>query len=891
MVTSFSAVKRKISFIASFLLLFSVILSFPSPSGAAIVRPTDEVVPDPTTIDTTDTSAANPLWGNQDLTYLQGLPEDAYSPDLVQEFQTIPTLFPICDPLIDPYSDPYDGYDLPVNGIIHPPIIHPPYRCFPRPIPIFTRTDLAVTKQADRSAVNVGETVNYTITYHNNGPDFAYAVLLSDQYDSSRMSLNDSSLPAGCFDAGRLGGGGYITCRFFELLQPGQSRSITYSAVASATGSATNTVRVYSFKTIDTNLTNNISSATVNITSGTPTSADLSLTESVNVTNVALGGNVQYTLSYANNGPTSATNVSIFDDYDENVISAISGLTSPCVVETTVSGKRIRCDLGTLTAGQRGTITYTASTAGAQYGLMRNLSSISSNIPDPNTANNNAVVSLQITKPVAPGDIVFNEMMWMGSSAGTTDEWLELRNITPFSVDMSRLVLTQRVSATTEQVLAIIPTGTLLNPYGHYLISSHAAPAKTATSLAVQPDLVEPAFTLNDTNLQLKLYQFNFKLTLPAVSSMMNAGSFPSLVTLDIADDGSGAPLAGSNGAVKASMIRKWNAGDGTLSGSWITAGVDETRGFNAGATDRGTPGIGNFPKLIVSAMPQGGEQVVLQNEYGDMISSFIGFKSGTADGVNFSVGDTDRDSSGEIVATKNNGGNQVVQDLFDGTRLLLNGRDFFSAPNSASGLNVATCDFDKSGFKDYVVLGKKNNGNQVLVYKRNGTFVRSFTAFSKGSGVEVSCGDLDNDKADEIVVGKGSGGTEAVLYKADGTRIRYFTTFSKGSGMNVAVADLEGDGNAEIIIGKKTGGREIVLYRPNGTLIRYFVSGLPGGDGTKVGTIDLDNNGKKEIIAARNSGSNQIYLLKPDGTLIRNFTSSAGSNGLNVGGGDIIIP
>ncbi len=863
------------------LLFFSVFSAFPVRSLAQ-----DRTVPD-------SDLALNPLWGNQDLTYLNELPSDVLSPDLLQEFQTVPLTFPICDPPLEPYVDEYDpGSISPGETFPRPPVIRPPIRCFPSPLPPFVRADLALSKQVDKSAVQVGETVNYTLTYRNNGPDFSYATLILDQYDAVHMTINDDTLPSGCYDIRRSGATGYIACRFFELLQPGQSKTLTYSAVATSVGTAPNTARVYSFKTVDLNLANNVSSVAVTINSGTP-SADLRLTESTNVDTVALGGTLQYTLSYKNNGSSAATNVTIFDDYDEGLLTAINNLTAPCFVETTVSGKRIRCDLGTLNSGQQGIITYTASTAGAASGQGRNLSRISSNIPDPNQSNNTAVTVFRITKPVVPGDLVYSELMWMGSSAGTNDEWLELRNVTPFFSDISRLVLTQKISATTEQVLSVLPAGTILPPYGHYLIARHAAQEKIggASSLGVSPDLIETGLSLNDSNQQFKIYQFNFKVSLPTVNSTMTPSSFPSLVVIDTAGNG-GNPLAGSNGVIKASMIRKWQPGDGTVAASWMTAGIDETRGFLPGATDRGSPGIGNFPKVVVSAIFQGSEQVMVQNEYGEVMNSFVAFKSGTADGVNLVLGDTaGKDGSSEIVATKNSGGNEVIQTMFDGTRLLIGARDFFPAPNSASGLNVAACDFDKTGFKDYVVLGKKNNGNQVLIYKTDGTFVRSFTAFSKGAGVEVACGDIDKDKDDEILVGKGSGGTEAVLYEPSGTQIRYFSTFSKGAGMNVALADIDGDGAAEVIVGKKTGGKEVVLYKATGTQIRYFIAGSGSGDGSKVAAVDLDNDGKNEIVAARNSGGNQIFLFKADGTLLRNFSGIPGASGMNVGAGTIVIP
>ena len=49
-------------------------------------------------------------------------------------------------------------------------------------------------------------------------------------------------------------------------------------------------------------------------------------------------------------------------------------------------------------------------------------------------------LSSQKVKAAEPAyqDVVINEVMWMGSSSHTADEWIELRNMTSHDIDFSQ---------------------------------------------------------------------------------------------------------------------------------------------------------------------------------------------------------------------------------------------------------------------------------------------------------------------------------------------------------------------------------------------------------------------------------------------------------------------
>jgi DNA/RNA endonuclease YhcR with UshA esterase domain len=200
-----------------------------------------------------------------------------------------------------------------------------------------------------------------------------------------------------------------------------------------------------------------------------------------------------------------------------------------------------------------------------------------------------------------PPPVVINELMWMGSSASSADEWIELRNISEAMVDLSGWQITRR-SGGTEALMLSIPSGKSIPASGYLLIANNAptamfgtAPDQKESPLAAAPDLVDASVSLLNSGLQLKLY-----------AGAWDAGA----LLVDTADDGSGNPLAGAHDTAKgafASMERNLVPGDGTQASNWHTA--TRASGWDTNATEFGTPGSANSapdPVAILSS-PSGG--------------------------------------------------------------------------------------------------------------------------------------------------------------------------------------------------------------------------------------------------------------------------------------------
>jgi len=146
------------------------------------------------------------------------------------------------------------------------------------------------------------------------------------------------------------------------------------------------------------------------------------------------------------------------------------------------------------------------------------------------------------------GDVVINELMWMGSSASIADEWIELRNTTGTEIDLSGWTVE---GAATSGGTLTIPNGKTISANGYFLIANYNE-EDARSVLNVTSDWVTASVSLKNTAAQYILKD--------------NTGA-----TIDTADDGVGDPPAGDN-TNKYSMERNGSPGNGTLAENWHTA-------------------------------------------------------------------------------------------------------------------------------------------------------------------------------------------------------------------------------------------------------------------------------------------------------------------------------
>ncbi len=169
------------------------------------------------------------------------------------------------------------------------------------------------------------------------------------------------------------------------------------------------------------------------------------------------------------------------------------------------------------------------------------------------------------------GDIVFNELMWMGTSISGFDEYIELRNMTGDNIDFSD----NNLSVLFEDSLMFIIDDGSIPPWGLFVISRLSS---EVSQMSYEPDFIEP------------------ELFLPNTGSCYNLYSGSTL--LDRADNCIGQMAAGRYVTSSRwwSMERNNPPGDGTLDDSWHHGCLQVN--WNPGARERGTPGATNYKNI-----------------------------------------------------------------------------------------------------------------------------------------------------------------------------------------------------------------------------------------------------------------------------------------------------
>ncbi|WP_277871163.1 DUF7507 domain-containing protein [Dokdonella fugitiva] len=241
------------------------------------------------------------------------------------------------------------------------------------------QADLGVTKTVDDPAPDVGDSVTFTVTVHNNGPSDATGVALSDALPPGLVFI--SATPSqGSYD----NIAGVWTVGTLDAAGPGSSATLTVVAEVAAAGAMTNTASVSAADQPDPNGANNSASASLN---GNPV-ADLAVTKSGPAT-VTPGDDVVYTIVVRNDGPSDASNVVVVDPTPAGLVFVSNAgactTTYPCMLATLASG-----------ASATITTTYTVPADYAGANPIVNTASVSATEPDPDSTDNQSSASTSV---------------------------------------------------------------------------------------------------------------------------------------------------------------------------------------------------------------------------------------------------------------------------------------------------------------------------------------------------------------------------------------------------------------------------------------------------------------------------------------------------------------
>jgi len=173
--------------------------------------------------------------------------------------------------------------------------------------------DLAVTKSDDPDPVTAGETLTYTLTVTNNGPDPATGIVLTDTLPSGVTFVSARASQGSCSRSS-----GIVICTLSNLGTlhiPTAIVNIVVTVDSSTTGSLSNSATVSGNET-DPDPSNNTDTESTNVN----TEVDLSVTKTDDHDPVTAGDSLTYEINFANSGPSDATGVVVTDTLDSNVI-------------------------------------------------------------------------------------------------------------------------------------------------------------------------------------------------------------------------------------------------------------------------------------------------------------------------------------------------------------------------------------------------------------------------------------------------------------------------------------------------------------------------------------------------------------------------------------------
>ncbi len=335
------------------------------------------------------------------------------------------------------------------------------------------RADLSVDKVVDNSTPALGESVAWTITVHNSGPNDATGVNVRDELPAGlRLESEDASV--GFYD---LGNGQW----WIGDLASGATETLTINTIVEDAASAIQNTSTVVSRTEDPDESNNTSSATTDAES-----ADLELVKSVSDESPNVGDEITWSMTVTNLGPDTAVNTVVFDNLPGGVEHVSDSASIGEYDEET--GTWI---LGDLASGESHTLEIT--TVVTDSDLQMNMALTLSDTHDPNDCNNH---DFAITDADVAADLSVQKTVDQATpNLGDDVTWsIVVANHGPDAAE--NVVLTDTLPAGVTLVSHDAETGTFDDATGLWTIGDLASGASVT---------LEAVTTVTDADLQVNV--------------------------------------------------------------------------------------------------------------------------------------------------------------------------------------------------------------------------------------------------------------------------------------------------------------------------------------------------------------------------------------------------
>ena len=247
--------------------------------------------------------------------------------------------------------------------------------------------DLEATA-ASGATVAAGASTDLTFSVVNNGPSTATNSVMAIEIPSG---LKPSKAPADCTITGQA-----VSCAIGTLTNGTSAERVITVIAASDLSEAERTATVtVSSDTPDPIAANNTDHAP--LLAGPI--ADLSITKTANVTKVAPGGTINYTIGVANAGPASSTGAVVVDELPEGL--TVASATSSAFEGCTFTGRKVTCNAGEIIPSASFEILIVATVGKNRAGstFVNTATLTPGPQTDPNLKNNTASATVHVTIP------------------------------------------------------------------------------------------------------------------------------------------------------------------------------------------------------------------------------------------------------------------------------------------------------------------------------------------------------------------------------------------------------------------------------------------------------------------------------------------------------------